>query len=116
MRWKVTNPLGDEVVLRELTFKEHILGDHYSADAAFRAALEPAAKFTVTNPHLIIDDNGRHLYYRLTTFIEEDDVKVKILKVVIDTDRTPHGVVTWTTARKGDAVKKGAVIYEFPSI
>lgn len=111
MRWKAVNPFENEVVLREDTFTEHIVGDHSDADVEIRKQLEPVARSTLEYPDLIIRDKGRHLYYRVIA-LSDEVLKVRILKVVVDTDRSPHEVVTWTAARKGDNIADGEVIFD----
>ena len=40
IRWKVTDPLGNEIVLYKDTFTEHIVGHHADKDALARLAIE----------------------------------------------------------------------------
>ena len=104
IRWKVIDPLGNEVILKESTFREHILGDHQMADAEYRKIAETQAKAIIQNPQLIIEDKedkNRHIFYKIIS-MPYDDVKKKLttLKVVVDTDRTPHAIATWIIQSK----------------
>ena len=104
IRWKVTDPLGNEVILKESTFSEHILGDHQMTDAEYRKMAEIQAKAIIQNPQLIIEDKedkNRHIFYKII-LMPFDDSKKKLtaLKVVVDTDRTPHAVATWVIQSK----------------
>lgn len=114
IRWEVTDPQGRQVVLKENTYEHHVIGDHDTQDVKIRARTEKNAKQTIINPNLIAkDDSTRHLYYNAVAIRdEENNTKVKLLKVVVDADRTPNEVVTWTPIRKGDNLGCGAIIYE----
>ena len=96
-----------------MTYDEHIMGDHGEEDAEMRKFLELQAKGTLTNPGLIVkDEPGRLLYYSTIGIQAENRImKIKIMKVVTETDREPAEVVTWTPLRKGDNIRNGVIIY-----
>lgn len=110
MRWEVTDPLGNKIFLKNSTYHEHILASHGTKDAMYRAQIEKEAQRTLTAPSLIVFDGMRHLYYRAIGIID-DILKIRTLKVVVETDRTPQEVVTWTVLRKGDNIK-GEIVYD----
>ena len=104
IRWKVTDPLGNEVILKESTFQEHILGDHQMEDAECRKIAEVQAKAVIQNPQLIIkdeEDKNRHIFYKII-LMPYDGLKKRLmaLRVVVDTDRTPHAIATWVIQSK----------------
>lgn len=115
IRWSITDPLGNKIVLRTSTFHEHILGDHANEDAKMRIKLEPHAFETLVRPSAIVKDrenNSRRIYYSVVALqYEEPEWHFKILKVVVETDRTPNEVVTWMVVRRGDKIKDGVMIY-----
>ena len=113
IRWRQKDIQGREIILKQETYAEHIMGDHESADARLRANLEEQIKLTLQSPDAIIrDETGRRLYYNTVIIRNESlSAKIKILKVVVETDRHPHEVVTWTPLRKGDSIRNGAIEY-----
>lgn len=114
IRWKITDVQGREIILKETTYAEHILGDHAEEDARIRECMEPQIKRTLISPDIIIQDEvGRNLYYNTVVIrYEGRAAKIKILKVVVETDREPNEIVTWTPLRKGDNIKNGEIEYE----
>ncbi len=114
IRWKVEDPQGRQVILKVTTYEEHVIGDHETRDAKVREETEHNAKQTIISPNIIIeDDASRHLYYNAIVISEnERPQKVKLLKVVVDSDRNPNEVVTWLSLRKGEKIEGGAIIYE----
>lgn len=88
--------------------------DHDKQDAEVRKAIEPQVRLTIIAPDIIIKDaDGRYLYYRVIVLCHKEEMlKVKILKVVTESDMTPSGAVTWTPIRKGDDINNGVIIYE----
>ena len=104
IRWKVVDPLGNEIILKESTFQEHILGDHQMTDSEYRKRLENHVKNIIQNPQLIIEEkhkNNRHIFYKIILMPHDDVMKKLItLKVVVDTDRNPHQIVTWMIQSK----------------
>ena len=87
IRWKVTDPLGNEVFLGEENFRFHIVGLHDSKDAQVRAQIEPQAKFAVEHPRFIVCDDMIHIrqlfivteaYGKVVTWFAKRSVNVKI--------------------------------------
>ncbi len=114
IRWEVEDPQGRQVILKLSTYEEHLIGDHETRDAKIREETEHNAKQAIISPDIIIEDDAlRHLYYNAIAISEnEQSHKIKILKVIVDSDRTPNEVVSWIPLRKGDKVGGGAIIYE----
>ena len=115
IRWSISDPLGNKIALKTSTFHEHILSDHADEDAKIRQKLESSAIATLINPSLIAEDNqnnSRHIYYGVVALqYEEPELRVKMFKVVVETDRTPNEVVTWTVLRRGDRIENGVILY-----
>ena len=116
IRWKVTDPLGNEVILKESTYQEHIKKDHLFSDAEYRQKAEILAREIIKNPQLLIVNKeklNRHVYYKIVTVpCENGRESLKILKIVADTDRNPHEIVTWMLQSKlKDTIKKEWIIY-----
>lgn len=115
VRWRVEDPQGRQVILKQSTYENHIIGDHELQDARIRIEAEPSAKQTVISPALIIeDDTQRRLYYNVVIICDaEQRRKIKTLKVVVETDRSPNEVITWVILRKGESVGENeAIVYE----
>ena len=114
IRWEVTDSQNRKVVLKQSTYDEHITGDHDLRDAKVRKLMESQVRRTLSSPDVIIKDTTSRLLYYNTIVIRYETrlPKIKTLKVVVDTDRSPHEVVTWTPLRKGDSIKDGVIIYE----
>ena len=113
IRWQVKDPQNRQIILKQSTYKEHVDEDHAPQDAAFRKKVETQVKNTVVSPDFIIADNPRNLYYKLVGIPNEDVIKLKTMRVVVDTDRTPNEVVTWVPMSKSkDTFKAEAIIYE----
>ena len=104
IRWEVEDPKARKVILKQSTYEEHIDKDHTDEDAAYRQNAEKQAKETIVNPQFIVrdeEDNDRHVYYKIVTVPYGNDRKrLRNMKVVVDTDRTPHEVVTWIVQSK----------------
>ena len=56
IKWKVLDPLGNEIYLTEESFQTHIIKDHKDADAVIRMGLEGQVRFSVQNPCFILKD------------------------------------------------------------
>lgn len=113
IRWQVEDPQNRQIILKQSTYEDHVDGDHAPQDAAFRKKVETQVKNTVVSPDFIIADNPRNLYYKLVGISNEDVIKLKTMRVVVDTDRTPNEVVTWVPMSKSkDTFKAEAIIYE----
>lgn len=113
IRWKVTDPLGNEIYLKENNFIWHIVGRHDSKDAETRAKIEPQAKFTVEHPRFIIRDiqaAGRVKYLSLADVQDAVKIAVRTIAVVVDENGE---VVTWFARRTiNDILEKEGVIYD----
>lgn len=116
VRWAVTDPLGKKIILYDRTYISHIINDHLSKDAANRAAIEQQVQYSITEPRFVIKDRehaGRLKYLDLVDVPERDEDKIKTLTVIVDTDVTPHKVLTWIPKRSiNEGVKKGEKIYD----
>ena len=113
VRWKVTDPLGNELYLSEENFHKHIIGRHDTKDAKVRAEIEPQAKFAVENPRFIIRDtqsSERVKYLSLADIKDGAKVYVRTISVVVDANSE---VVTWFARRTiNENLKEGDVIYD----
>ena len=113
IRWKVTDPLGNEVFLGEENFRFHIVGLHDSKDAQVRAQIEPQAKFAVEHPRFIVRDvkfSGRVKYLSLTEIADAETIYIRAISVVVEESGE---VVTWFARRTiNDALQEGDVIYD----
>ena len=113
VRWKVIDPLGNEIRLMENNFIFHIIGQHDSKDAKVRAEIEPQARFAVTHPRFIISDiqsPGRVKYLSLTKIKDGTKVYIRTIAVVVDMNGE---VVTWFARRTiNDILEEGDVIYD----
>lgn len=112
IRWKVTDPLGNEIHLTEENFHFHIIGKHDSKDAEVRAKIESQARFAVESPRFIIRDiqsPGRFKYLDLADIQDGENVSIRTVAVVVENDE----VVTWFARRTiNDVLDKGDVIYD----
>ncbi|MBR1397753.1 MAG: hypothetical protein IJ563_09515 [Selenomonadaceae bacterium] len=101
IRWKVTDPLGNEIVLYEKNFADHIKGDHSSKDAEARASIEEQAKFSIQSPRFIIKNaiKGRRKYLDLVDVPQDSIKKYRTLTIVVDFNVRPCEVITWFARR-----------------
>ena len=117
VRWKVVDPRGIEIDFREDTYSTHIVGDHGEKDSEFRKLIEEFVKKTLSKPHLIMKDpkiDGRLQYLRLDLVGEKNTKrKFKTVKVVVDTDRTPFEIASFSAQYKlqGDFSEED-IVYE----
>lgn len=113
VRWTASNPYKHEVVLLQETYDGHLIDDHGKLDASGRIAIEPYIKPIIENPCYIAQDDGCETRYQYWGFIfkeTDDNIMIQgIAKAIIETDRTPHEVVTWFKCHKGNISKKGVV-------
>lgn len=114
IRWKVTDPLGNEVFLGEENFRFHIVGLHDSKDAQVRAQLEPQAKFAVEHPRFMVrdvqHDSGRVKYMSLADIADDETICIRTISVVVEQSGE---VVTWFARRTiNDNLTEGDVIYD----
>lgn len=112
VRWKVADPLGNEIHLTEENFRFHIIGKHDSKDAEVRAKIEPQARFAVEHPRFVIRDiqsPGRVKYLNLADIQDGANVLIRTVAVVVENDE----VVTRFARRTiNDVLNKGDVIYD----
>ena len=114
VRWKVTDPLGNEIFLSEENFFYHINGWHEANDAKIRMRLEEQVKFTIENPRFIVKAQkfeGRRVYLDLVDIFNENAISVRPLFVVVETNGE---VVTWFAKRtvNVNVQADGGIIYD----
>ena len=119
-RWEVTDPLGNVVVLKSTTYYQHIMDDNDKSETEIEnlTYVEEYVKNIIQNPRYIYKDvdyenNQRHRYIDLVGI--PDFNHLQALVVVVDTDRTPHEVVTWTIKRnlkQERILEEGGIIYD----
>lgn len=117
VRWSVMNPYGHEVVLRQETYDSHVVGDHDNSDAKMRKAIEEQAKIVIQSPSVIYEEEdhvGRYKYKGLITIpCDNNQMKLCGLLAIVDTDRTPHELVTWMAQNKvKDTLPEKGVVYD----
>ena len=114
IRWKVTDPLGNEIVLYKDIFTEHIMGDHASKDAEVRRLIEDQVKFVLQSPYFIIRDknfNDRWKYLGLVE-VPQEEKKIKTVGIIVEVEKNPFNIVTWYARRVMDElVIDGGMIY-----
>ncbi len=112
-QWVVTNPLGIEVTLKQSTFDAHIMDAVARTDVQLRnlALVSDAVREIIQEPRFIYYDENpqRQRYIDLISFKELNHLQG--LVVVVDTDRIPNEVVTWTIKRDLKQ-EKGGIIYD----
>ena len=114
IRWKVIDPLGNEIYLAEESFQTHIIKDHKDADSAVRTELEEQVKISLQNPCFILKDKdvaGRRIYLDWGIIFREDTMHIRPLFVVTES----YGkVVTWFSKRSVNinVPKNGGIIYD----
>ena len=113
IRWTVTDPLGNAVILYEERFARHLIADHKAKDAGNRASVEKQVQKSIANPRFIINDQnyeGRRKYLDLVDVPEGDGFKIKTLTIVVENN---HKVVTWILKRNiNEFVPKEEIIYD----
>lgn len=114
IRWKVTDPLGNEIYLSEENFVYHIIGMHDQNDAKIRQKLEEQVKYSIQNPRLIVKHEaieGRRIYLDLVDISNENTISIRPLFVVVEENGE---VVTWFAKRtvNVNVSKNGGIIYD----
>ena len=114
IRWKVTDPLGNEICLSEENFKYHIIGMHEQSDAKVRETLEEQVKYSLQHPRFIVKHEkieGRRVYLDLTDVVIEDSINIRPLFVVVEASSE---VVTWFAKRtiNVSVLEYGGIIYD----
>ncbi|MBQ3443550.1 MAG: hypothetical protein IJG33_09935 [Selenomonadaceae bacterium] len=87
IRWKVTDPFGNEICLREYNFVHNIIEQHDPRDAEIRSKIEPQAKFAIEHPRFIIRDNqhsGRVKYLSLADIEGKNEIQIRTITVVVE--------------------------------
>lgn len=114
IRWKIFDPLGNEIHLTEESFQTHIIKDHEDADSTVRTKLEEQVKLLLQNPCLVIkvqDDSGRRIYLDWGFIARKDIIYIRPLLVVTEA----YGkVVTWFAKRtvKITVKEDGGILYD----
>ncbi|MBR1728290.1 MAG: hypothetical protein IJ728_02060 [Selenomonadaceae bacterium] len=114
IRWKVTDPLGNEIVLYKDTFVEHIIGDHANKDAEVRRLIEDQVKFVLQSPYFIIKDQKNPNRWKYLGLVEvpQEDQKIKTVGIIIEIEKEPFNIITWYARRVMDElVINGGMIY-----
>ena len=114
IRWKVTDPLGNEIFLSEENFRYHIIGSHADKDADVRKSLEDHVKYSVEHPRFIVkapNFDGRHIYLDFVDIVNEDSISIRPLFVVVEDN---NEIVTWFAKRTVNVNIKetGGIIYD----
>ena len=114
IRWKVTDPLGNEVFLGEENFCYHIVGQHDSKDADVRKSLEDRVKYSLENPRFIVkapNFEGRRVYLDLVDIFNADSTSIRPIFIVVEAN---NEVVTWFAKRTVNVniEEIGGVIYD----
>ena len=114
IRWKVTDPLGNEIVLYKDTFTEHIMGHHADKDAEVRKLIENQVKFVLKSLDFIIKDqkyDNRWKYLGLAA-VPQENHKIKTVGIIVEVQKSPFMIVTWYARRVMDElVIDGGMIY-----
>ena len=114
IRWKVTDPLGNEIVLYEDTFTEHIIGHHADKDAEVRRLIERQVKFVLRNPYFVIKDQqfeNRVKYLGLVS-VPQEKKKIKTVGIIVEVEKDPFKIITWYARRVMDElIIDGGMIY-----
>lgn len=110
--WVTENPLGKNVGVTNQTYNSHIIGDHPEDKA--REFVNDQVKGVIEQPRYIYLDN-KHEENQRVKYIDyvviEEIGKIQSLIVVVDTDRTPNEIVTWSV-RSDTKKETGGVIYD----
>lgn len=114
-QWVVKSPVH-EVCLKQETYDDHITDENTRTPEEIQHLIDVGedVKMIVQNPRFIYKDNNyeENLRHRYVDFIYHDKFShLQALVVVVDTDRDPHEVVTWTIKRSLNQ-EKGGVIYD----
>ncbi|OAK70106.1 hypothetical protein [Lederbergia galactosidilytica] len=112
--WVTKNPLGEEVAVANETYETHIIGDH--PDDKARELVNLHVKGVIEEPRYIYYDQ-KHEENKRIRYIDyvslEEYNKIQSLVVVVDTDREPNEIVTWSVKSNTRQEKiNGGVIYD----
>jgi hypothetical protein len=110
--WVTQNPLGTDVGVATETYESHIIGDH--PDDKAREFVNDHVKGVIEQPRYIYLDN-KHEENQRVKYIDyvalPEYGKIQSLIVVVDTDRTPNEIVTWSV-RSETRKETGGIIYD----
>ena len=114
IRWKVTDPLDNEVFLTEKVYKDHICGDHADNDSEVRKMLEEHVKYSLQRPRFIVkapNFEGRRVYLDLADMLRDDKIHVRPLFIVTESDGK---VITWFAKRTTNVKipQYGGILYD----
>ena len=99
VRWKVIDPLGNEIYLGEENFRYHVTGMHDEKDALTREQLEEKVKYTLQQPCFIVKDKNiatRKVYLNLVDVQNDESISLRPLCVIVEENGE---VVTWFATR-----------------
>ena len=114
IRWKVVDPLGNEIYLTEENFQYHIIGKHTSKDAVTREQLEKQVKNALQQPRFIVKDKNdatRKVYLDLCDVDNNTLISIRPLCVAVEENGE---VVTWFATRAVNIKlkSKGEIFYD----
>lgn len=118
IRWRVTDPLGNDIVLYKDTFVEHIMGHHADKDAEVRMLIEDQVKFVLESPYFIIRDQKNTNRWKYLGLVEvpQENRKLKTVGIIVEVEKDPFNIVTWYARRVMDElVIDGGMIYNASS-
>lgn len=114
IRWKVSDPLGNEICLTEENFKYHITGTHDDKDAQTRERIEEQVKYSLQNPRFVVrdkDSETRRVYIDFVDILNDDIISIRPLFIVVEKS---NEIVTWFAKRtvKINIQENGGVLYD----
>lgn len=114
VRWKVFDPLGNEICLSEENLKYHITGTHDDKDARTRERIEEQVKYSLQNPRFIFKDKDsetRRVYIDFVDILNDDIISIRPLFIVVE---NTNEIVTWFAKRtvKINVKEDGGILYD----
>lgn len=117
--WVAHDPLGKQVILKQSTYDFHISDKpkRGKTNAENLQAVTENVKGVIENPRFIYHDKdySKNSRYRYLDFVYMAEISaIRALVVVVDTDREPNEVATWTIKRglNQENPTKDAIIYD----
>ena len=102
VRWKVIDPLGNEICLSEKNFFNNAASN----------AIESRVKFAVEKPRFIVEDNSsevRRSYLNLVDVIQEKLIIIRAIEVVVVDGK----ILTWFIRRSISDISDGKkIVYD----
>ena len=102
IRWKVSDPLGNEICLTEETFFNN----------ASQTQIESRIKFAVEHPRFIIKDKSsesRRVYLDLIDVVHEGSIIIRAIEVVVNGGK----IISWFVRRAtGEVFSESKIIYD----